>query len=104
MFYKVVFNNRVIDVLDGLMYLKYQEKYDRMIFCEEAEAQAILSSNQDHIWHVEGFYDLPIKGYDTVTLQLIDQYEYEQLKIFNCKTPEELIDNYTALLLAEELI
>lgn len=104
MFYKVIFNSKVIDVLDELMYLKYQEKHDRMIFCGEAEAQAILSSNQDHIWHVEGFYDLAAKDYDTVILQPIDRYEYEQLKIFNCKTPEELIDNYTALLLAEELI
>lgn len=30
MFYKVIKNGKVIDVLDKLVYLKYQPKYDRM--------------------------------------------------------------------------
>lgn len=104
MFYKVLYNNRVIDVLDGLLYLKYQKKYDRMVFCGEGEAQAILSSDQENIWHVEGLYDLPIDKYDTVEIVPIDRYEYNQLKILGLRTPEEIIDNYTMLLLEEEVI
>ena len=50
MFYKVVKDGKVVDVLDRLIYLKYQEKYDRMIFCDEEEAQAIYSSDGKHIW------------------------------------------------------
>lgn len=99
MFYKVIYKDKVIDVLDKLNYLKYQKKYDRMILCEESEAQAILSSDEQHIWHEETLYNIPVAGYDTVKLEEIDEYEYKQLKVLNCKTPEQIIDEYTLLLI-----
>ena len=104
MFYKVIYNDRVIDVLDDLAYLKYQKKYNRMVFCDESEAQAILSSGQEYIWHVDGLYDIPVSGYDTVRLEEIDEYEYRQLKILNYKTPEQMIDEYTMMLLDHGVI
>lgn len=79
MYYKVIYNNKVIDVLDQLVYLKYQQKYDRMIFSNRSTAQAIFSSDKEHIWHLQGLPELPEK-YDTVTLEKIDKYEYLQLK------------------------
>lgn len=99
MFYKVIYKDKIIDVLDKLNYLKYQKKYDRMILCEESEAQAILSSDEQHIWHEETLYNIPVAGYDTVELEEIDEYEYKQLKVLNCKTPEQIIDEYTLLLI-----
>lgn len=104
MFYKVIYRDRVIDVLDDLAYLKYQEKYNRMVFCDESEAQAILSSDQEYIWHVDGLYDIPVSGYDTVGLEEIDEYEYRQLKALNGKTPEQIIDEYTMILLDSGVI
>lgn len=104
MFYKVIYNSRVIDVLGDLLYLKYQEKYDRMVFCGESEAQAILSSDQKHIWHVDGMYDVPIDRYDTVVLEEIDEYEYRQLKVLNMKTPESIIDEFVLTLFESEII
>lgn len=104
MFYKVIKNDKVIDVLDRLVYLKYQEKYDRMIFCDEDEAQAIFSSDGKYIWHEESLYNIPVDGYDTVELVKIDRYEYEQLKILNMKTPEQIIDAYTTMLLNSQVI
>lgn len=104
MFYKVIYNGRVIDVLDDLLYLKYQEKYDRMVFCSESEAQAILSSDQKHIWHVEGMYDVPVDRYDVVVLEEIDEYEYRQLKVLNMKTPEAIIDEFVLTLFESEII
>ena len=92
MFYKVIKDNKVIDVLDRLVYLKYQEKHNRMQFCDEEDAQAIFSSDMKHIWHEESLYNLPVDGYDTVRIESIDKYEYNQLKILNGKTPEEIID------------
>ena len=94
MYYKVMINNKVIDVLDKLIYLKYQTKHGVMLFCDESEAQAILSSDGNTIWHVKGFYKVPVNGYDTVSIEKIDEYEYKQLKILNYKTPEEIIDNF----------
>lgn len=104
MFYKVIYNDKVIDVLDRLVYLKYQAKYDRMIFCEEREAQAIMSSDEKHIWHEETLYKIPVSGYDTVRLEQIDAYEYEELKIQSEEKISEIIDKYTLLLIERGVI
>ena len=99
MYYKVIKNNRVIDVLDKLIYLKYQPKHKVMVLCDEDSAQAILSSDSNTIWHEKTLYKIPVNGYDTVTVEEIDEYEYKQLKVLNGSSPEEIIDKYTALLL-----
>ena len=94
MFYKVIKDNKVIDVLDGLVFLKYQEKHDRMQFCDKTEAQAIFSSDREHIWHEESLYNIPVSGYDTVRAEEIDEYEYRRLKTLNGNTPEWIIDRF----------
>lgn len=99
MYYKVIKNNRVIDILSHLTYLKYQPKHNIMITCTENDAQAILSSDGNHIWHIPELYNIPVDGYDTVDLVEIDIYEYEELKKLNCRTKEEIIDQYTQELL-----
>lgn len=99
MFYKVIKDGRVIDVLDRLIYLKYQKKHNRMIFCDIEEAQAIFSSDEKHIWHEKSLYKIPVSGYDEVEIEEIDKYEYEQLKVLNMKSPESIIDEYNLLLL-----
>ena len=104
MFYKVLKNNKVIDVLDHLTYLKWQPKNKIMLLSDLNEAQAILGSDNNTIWHVEGFYDLPVSGYDTVNLVEIDKYEYEKLKMLNGKTAEEIIDNFLLTLLENNII
>lgn len=104
MFYKVMKSGKVVDVLDRLVYLKYQAKYNRMIFCDEEDAQAIYSSDGRHIWHEDSLYNIPVDGYDTVELVEIDEYEYEQLKVLNMKTSEQIIDAYTAMLLNNGVI
>lgn len=99
MYYKVLKNQKVIDILDNLMFAKYQKKHDIMLLCDKSEAQAIVSSDGSYSWHVDGLYDIPVDGYDTVELVEIDEYEYKQLKMFKCKTLEDVIDEYTLLLL-----
>lgn len=104
MFYKVLKNNKVIDVLQGLTYLKYQPKNKIMVLSDENEAQAILSSDGNTIWHEASLYELPIEGYDTVEAIEIDEYEYKQLKILDGKTPEQIIDSFILSLLEDEII
>ena len=99
MFYKVIKNNKVIDVLDKLIYLKWQDKHKIMVLCSENEAQAILSSDGDTIWHEDTFYRIPVDGYDTVHVEEIDEYEYKQLKALNGKTAEEIFDQAVLLTL-----
>lgn len=104
MFYKVLKNNKVVDVLDHLTYLKWQEKNKIMLLSDEGEAQAILGSDGNTIWHVEGFYDLPVEGYETVKLIEIDEFEFKRLKMLNGKTPEEIIDEFVASLIEDNLL
>ena len=99
MYYKVIKNNKVIDLLDHLVFVKYQKEHDIMLLCDKSEAQAIVSSDGRYFWHIKGLYHIPVDGYDTVELISIDEYEYRQLKALNGKTPEEVIDEYTLLLL-----
>lgn len=101
MFYKVIKNDRVIDVLERLTYVKFQQKHKIMLWCEESEAQGIISSDGKYIWHLEHLYKFPVEAgnIDIVKLEVIDEYEYKQLKSLNMKTPEEIIDEYTLLLI-----
>ena len=99
MYYKVLKNNKVIDVLDHLNFVKYQPKHEIMIACVKNEAQAIISSDGNYIWHVRGLYKIPVDGFETVEIQAIDEFEYRQLKVLNMKSPEEIIDEYNLLLL-----
>lgn len=100
MFYKVIYNRKVIDVLDNLLYLKYKPKHNRMVLCGENDAQAIISSDGNRIWHVKGWYNVPTGEYDTVTLEKIDRYEYEKLKSLDCGTKEDIMDEFTRLLIS----
>lgn len=99
MYYKVLKDGKVIDVLDHLIFVKYQKKHNIMVLTEESEAQAIVSSDGSYIWHVNYLYKIPVNGYDTVELEEIDEYEYKQLKVLNMKTPQEIIDEYTLSLI-----
>ena len=96
-YYKVIKNNRVIDVLNEneIHYLKYSKKHERMFNATSIhDAQAIFSSTHEHIWHVNYLHEIPVKGYDTVELIPIDVYEYDQLKKLNGQTPQEIIDDF----------
>lgn len=98
MYYKVMKHGRVIDVLDQLIYLKYQPKHDIMVLCEESEAQAFLSSDKTTYWHENSMCQAR-PDIETVELAAIDRYEYSQLKILNGKTPKDIIDEYTFALI-----
>ena len=96
MFYKVIKDNKVIDVLDHLTYLKWQSKHKIWILSDENEAQAILSSDKNTIWHERTLYNIPVNSqdYDTVELVPISQFEYKKLKTLNLSTPEQIIDSF----------
>lgn len=104
MFYKVIKDDKIIDVLDRLIYLKYQPKHKIMVLSDINEAQAILSSDNETIWHERTLYKIPVEGYDEVTIEEIDEYEYKQLKALNMKTPEAIIDEFVLSLLEENIL
>jgi len=93
-YYKVIKDEKVIDVLDCIRYVKYNKKHKRMFNAPIADAEAILSSDGKYAWHINTLKMIPVEGYDTVELIPIDVYEYNQLKMFNGKTPEQIIDDF----------
>lgn len=77
--YKVLKNGQVIDILQRVQYVKYQEKHNQILLCDIKEAEAILSSNGKYGWHIEGLYNFkPDK--ETYVIEDISQYEYDRLK------------------------
>ena len=104
MYYKVMKNNKVIDVLDNLTYLKWQPKHKIMVLSDINEAQAILSSDKNTIWHERTLYRIPVDGYETVDLIEIDKHEYDSLRVLNLKSPQEIIDSVIYELLSEGVI
>ena len=78
----VLKNNKVIDILDNLIYLKWDDKHKIMVLSDENNAQAVLSSDKETIWHEETLYRVPVGGFDTVRVEPIDQFEYKQLKMY----------------------
>lgn len=105
MYYKVIKDNKVIDVIDQLIYLKYQPKHKIMVLCSEDDAQAILSSDKNTIWHERTLYNIPVENdYDVVDILPIDKYEYEQLRVLNMKTPQEIVDETILYLINNSII
>lgn len=106
MYYKVLKDNKVIDVLEHLTYLKWQPKHRTMVITVEDDAQAILSSDQTMVWHEETLYEIPVNPecYDTVQLVEIDVYEYKKLKMLNLCTPEQIIDELILSLLENNIL
>lgn len=104
MYYKVLLNGKVIDALEQLIFIRYDENRARIILCNNRTAQGIVSSDGNTIWHVRGFHPLTRPGYETVDVYEIEEKEYHQLKALNGLTPEEIIDEYTLYLIEEGLL
>ena len=104
MYYKVLTNNKVIDVLDNLIYLRWEPKHKIMVLSDENQAQAILSSDKNTIWHEKTLYNIPVSGYETVEIVPIDQFEYRQLRTLNLSTPQEIVDAVILSLLEDGII
>lgn len=100
-YYKVLKNGRVVDVLDHLVYVKYQEKHDVFLICDENEAQGLMSADGRTIWHLPFLYR-PQSNHGVCAaddLVEIEEFEYDSLKALCLKTQEEIIDAYTLSLL-----
>lgn len=104
MCFKVIKDEKVIDLLENPTYIKYQKKHDLMLLCPESEAEGIVSSDQKYFWHVNVFPAMEKQNIDTVELVEIDQYEYNQLKALNGRSVQEILDFYTLSLLEGGII
>lgn len=98
-YYKVLKDGKVIDVLDKLIFSKWNHKHSRFFIAEEKIAEVILSSDGKYHWHIDSLKKVPVDGYDTVTIEKIDKYEYNRLKSSISYDIEKILDEYTMLLM-----
>ena len=79
MFYKVIENDKVIDVLSNLEFIVHQKNNNITVIGKKSEAFGVLSSDSNEIYAVSGMKTPPDGNYRTVTLAVIDSIEYESL-------------------------
>lgn len=90
MYYKVIQNTKTIDILDQLVYVKYQTKHRILLSCDIAEAQGILSSDGTIAYHTSEHLPFPCDDFPTVTIEEITKAEYDSLARLHLKTPDEI--------------
>lgn len=78
MYYKVLKNGKVIDLLTQLSFIKYQPKHELLLLCDMKEAQAVLSSDGKYGWHIEGLYNFAPDN-SVCVIKEITKYEYDTL-------------------------
>lgn len=94
-YYKVMINDRVIDVLTQLVYVKCDKRHGDIFVCDNpSTAEGFLSADRSTVYREQGM-PIGVKEFDTVELMEIDKFEYNQLKALTLKTPQEIIDAYT---------
>lgn len=78
MYFKVTKNKELIDLLQNIIYVKYQLKHNQILMCDAREAEAILSSDGKYGWHIEGLFNFkPDNSKYTVTR--ISKFEFDSL-------------------------
>ena len=99
-YYKVIYKQRVIDVLSELRYVRYQLKHKHLLLCDFEDAEGILSSDSLTAYHTyEVPNKFPVDIFPTVSLEEITEIEYNRMVHLQGMTPEQIIDDYTAQLI-----
>lgn len=102
-YYKLTKDGEMVEVLKNPTYVRYAEKSGQILISPRAKAFGILSPKFGPV-HILGFKKPSQIEYETMELALISEEEYKKIKIFNGKTPEEIIDEYTLSLIEGGLL
>ena len=80
MYYKIRKEDRIVDAMDGLVTVRW-DSMGILLRCPEASAQGIVSTDGEHVWHVDGWDEFPEAAgeYETVTPIEITAEEYEEV-------------------------
>ena len=78
MYYKVIFNDKIVDVLVSPIHVRYQQRNDLFLICDPKNADGVISSDGSSIF----LTNENLIGADPllVTLEEIDAAEYNILR------------------------
>lgn len=77
--YKIIYNNQIIDILDNIIYVKCLPISQKIIAVDKNQANGIVSSNGDEIYHIIGTKDTFKNKKKSVQIIPIDKEEFEKL-------------------------
>ncbi len=81
MYFKIIYNALVIDILDSVQYVRWLKRGKKFVKTEMTSANGILASDGINIYHVEGMPDFDGMGnYKIVHMLQIEKEEYDRLK------------------------
>jgi hypothetical protein len=80
MYFKIIYNNLVIDILDSIQYVRWLKRGRKFVKTEMTSANGILASDNLNIYHVDGMPEFEgVKNYKTVRMVEITKEEYDKL-------------------------
>lgn len=77
--YKILHNNQIIDVMEDVRYVKCLPKSQKLIAVDKAQANGIVSSDGDTIYHILGTKNTFNTEKLSVQIMEITEKEYEEL-------------------------
>ena len=120
MFYKIVYNNFVIDIIDNPVYVKYSFKSKMFLVTDATSADGVMSGNREEVYLFKAIPDIEYKIVKMVEIteseylniksnivepinadgEVVDFYILQQNKIdeMNLKCRESIIDGFDVVL------
>ena len=77
--YKILHNNQIIDVMEDVRYVKCLPKSQKLIAVDKAQANGIISSDGDTIYHILGTKNTFNTKKLSVQIIEITEEEYKEL-------------------------
>lgn len=77
MYYKIIKNNEIVDVVDHLRYVRRNPRNGSILSCGSKKGPGILSYDGSTIYKIDDILD---GDYDAVTMKEIDAAEYRRLR------------------------
>lgn len=77
--YKILHNNQIIDVMEDIRYVKYLPKSQKLIAVDKTQANGIVSSDGDTIYHILGTKNTFNTKKLSVQILEITEEEYKEL-------------------------
>lgn len=77
--FKIIENGQIIDVVENLKFVKCLPKTKKIVCVDERQANGIMASNGDDVYHIYGTRHTFDKEVKTVFYEKIEAEEFERL-------------------------
>ena len=80
MFYKIMYNNMVIDLLNEVRWVRYLPNSKRLVATDSQAANGVMGSDHNTVYHIFGKPYTFANEVMTVEVVMIDALEYDRLQ------------------------